>query len=205
MQSADWDQFARIREEIGKQVPSVTDIAMIAAILSVGPQGNQHPARILPETAFELWTSCQSILQTKFVKSADENQRSESTPTPKKYPVKLDEFLRLALPHKRVPDRMKMFRESVRLSMKMSKQYQASGNVIDFKHVPEPTDDEISEAIIKIRERGFDQARFRNSLITFRQFAEHIGKENRRNRAKAGAEALKASRKDMKKFAQFSE
>jgi hypothetical protein len=183
----------RIHKTISSRFPSVTDIAIIAAILSTGEQFSGHPNRILPETALSLWEACKEerehriefLTLRSFAQKKD--TPPELLPNPKKYPVGLDEFLRLALPKKRPADRMKLYRESLRLDIRHTRSYQRLGGVVPIESVPIPSDSEVADVIARHRETGFDESQFQPCLITLRKFADWEQRQNRKKRAKAGS------------------
>ncbi len=57
------------------------------------------------------------------------------------------------------------------------------------KHARITTDAEVTEAIARVRQRGYDEDGFKFAFQSLRQFAEFEAKENRQKRSKAGADA----------------
>ena len=124
------------------------------------------------------------LLRTK----AEAAEAAAKFPKPKKFPVSLDEFLLLSLPNKRTEDRMKLYRESIRLSMRHTRCYQGTGgSVIPIEKIPIPSDEEVALVIQRHRATGFNEDQFQHCLISLRHFADWEQKQNQKKRGKAGA------------------
>lgn len=168
---------------------------------------------LLADNALKLWDACSSVRWLRIKEGgeaireiekiilaspvAEKSRPQIGIPIPKEYPVSLDKFLRLALPRKRLADRMKLYRESLRFSMQLGRCYPCShGESIPFEKVSIPSDSEVNEAIAGHRATGFDEAQFQPCLIALRNFAACEQSENLKRRAKAGAQGLKKKRQN---------
>jgi hypothetical protein len=198
---ANQDEIAlfELREEVRKILPPVSEIAQLAALISHGhPIGLQTwetyagHAIYLWEVSFqkrEDWIAKQAHM--KLLRAKAEKAEAEAKfPKPKKFPVFVDEFLLLTLPEKRPEDRMKLFRDLIRLNIRVGKQYSGQGgSVIPFERIPETTDSELTQTIDRLRQRGYDEDGFKFAFQSLRQFADFQAKKNRQKRSKAGADA----------------
>ena len=187
-----------LREEVRKILPPVSEIAQLAALLSHGHPLGLQSWETYAQHAINLWGICHEQRQHWIEKQAhmkllcakaEAAEAEGKFPKPKKFPVNLDGFLRLTLPDKRSEDRMKLFREYIRGSIRVSKMYQSPPNVIPIEHVPETTDTEIAQAIDSVRQRGYNEYQFKDSFEFLQRFAESKKIENRKKRAQAGGVA----------------
>src|SRR5262249_24398885 len=91
------------------------------------------------------------------------------------FPVSLEKWLHVCMPRKRLEDRMKIFREWRRFSLR-----------VQFKR--EPTDQEIEDDIKLIRETKFKEGdRIHDWAFCLKDFLPVFHKENRRIRAQTAA------------------
>ncbi len=185
------------REELEKILPPVSEIAQLAALLSHGRPFDSQSGEIFSTSAINLWEWCHQKRKDWINKQAnmkllrrkaEEKEAEQNFPKPKIYPVSFEEFLRLSLPKKRPEDRMKIYRESIRVSMRHGKCFHPSGNVLPIEKIPETTDEEIAAVISHHKATGFDEIQYQYCLEALRNFAEWSGKENRKKRAKSGAD-----------------
>ncbi|HTA95932.1 MAG TPA: hypothetical protein VK769_07390 [Verrucomicrobiae bacterium] len=195
---ANQDEIAlfELREEVRKILPPVSEIAQLAALISHGhPIGLQTwetyagHAIYLWEVSFqkrEDWIAKQAHMKL-LRRKAEAKEAEEKFPMPKKYPVGLDDFLKFALPKKRPENRMKLYRESIRVSIRHSRCFQPSGNVIPFESIPIPTDDEVAATIAHHRATGFDEFQYRHCVGALQNFAAWDEKQNLKKRAQSGA------------------
>jgi len=155
------------------------------------------------EKAMRLWDECFYVRDKRldlYVRSAFNRLKEAASkgelPIPKSYPVSLDEFLRLIMPKKRPADRMKLYREYLRLSIRANKQFLPTGSVMPYENVPIPSDDEVSDLIKMLRARQFNEEQYKNYAEWFLKtnYLQQVEAENRRKRAQAGAAGLKRKR-----------
>jgi hypothetical protein len=179
------------RQQFSATIPPVTEIARIAAILTRGPR---FDAQTAARQALELWQACDKErnhwiegLALRQVATDKDRAKQSEPPKAKKYPATLDEFLRIVMRKKRPEDRMKVFRESIRASIRLNRCYQPSGNVLSYDSLPIPTDDEVAENIQKIRERQFNEQQFADTAQFVWRFMPYYERETRSKRGKSGA------------------
>ena len=194
-----------IREQVEKSIPPVSEIAHLAALLTPGnPAAFQNPADAARQAA-ELWAVCSQQRKTwidglacRQLIRAKESAKHNALPQPKKFPVGFDEFLKLALPNKRLEDRMKLFRDMLRARIRNSKCYVGTGgSVIPIERIPVTTDAEVVEAIAKIRAKGFDEDQYTLNLTTLRNSAAYIERQNLKIRGRVAG--LKSAQNRAKK------
>ena len=99
----------------------------------------------MAQEALELWRACDSVKRIRIDELAKGLREMEillsksknlvpvgqiEFQVPKSYPVGLDDFLKFALPRKRPEDRMKLYRENIRASLRHDRCYPGtSGSV----------------------------------------------------------------------------
>lgn len=124
----DLKAFEIYQKRASEKFPSVSQIAHVAAILANGnPSLANHPADVADE-AIKLWDACASMRSVKIFEIAKilrnaDNAYSEwrkknikqheeiQIPTPSKYPVTFDEFLRLTVGGRQKAHRLKIYRD----------------------------------------------------------------------------------------------
>ena len=95
----------------------------------------------------------------------------KALPQPKNFPVSLDDALKLILPQKRHPDRMKIFREWLRENIRSGnymEKYRPAGKT--YEDTPVPTDDEVAKDIVRDRKDGLSQFWFNNVCSGIRRW-----------------------------------
>ena len=95
---------------------------------------------------------------------------------------------------------MKLFRDCVRESIRVRKQYPnpQGGSVISLSSIPETTEKEVKEEIEANRARGYDEENFTAACEFLSLFAARHAKESRQKRARAGADAKWKKRRPQK-------
>ena len=93
-----------------------------------------------------------------------------------KFPIELDEFLRLVLPQKRLEDRIKIYREHLRTGLT------PDGNAVIHR-----SDDEVSALIQMKRARKFNEEQYECAAEMLRNFLPQYEAENRKKRAQIAA------------------
>jgi hypothetical protein len=93
-----------------------------------------------------------------------------------KFPIELDEFLRLALPKKRFEDRIKIYREHLRTGLA------SDGNTVIHR-----SKDEIIALIQMKRARKFNEEQYKCAAEMLLNFLPWYERENRKRRAQIAA------------------
>jgi hypothetical protein len=189
--------------------PSATELFHVAGLLARGTKISKSKIIRVQQihsfalNAILLWEECSSLRNGMIDKTARTYlfankalQKARELPAPRSYPVSLDEFLRLVMPTKRAAERMNLYREYLRLSIRVQNQYLPTGTAIPFQTVPIPSDDEVSKLIDMLRTRQFNEEQYKNYAGWFlnTSYLKSVEAENRKKRAKAGAAALKIKR-----------
>ena len=102
-------------------IPSLNDLANIAATLAIGSARDTQSLSILAEQALQLWEEClhqrkrkiESIFRKANVKTQKLAEESE-IPKPEKFPVTFDDFLRLIIGGRYKANRLKIYRDYVK-------------------------------------------------------------------------------------------
>jgi len=122
---------------------------------------------------------------------AIDSERERSLPKkPAKFPLDFESFLRHIMRRKRPEDRMRLFRQYLRDSMRFHQYMTSDGRLVKpYEETPQPDENEVEQAIIGYRQRGIEEG-FYGTLTGFflRWLADHESKV-RKARAKAGAAA----------------
>jgi hypothetical protein len=186
-----------LREEIEKNIPPVSEIAHLAALLTHGgPAAFQNP-EVAARQAVEVWAACSrqraawidGLARRKLMREKEE-AKLNALGQPKKFPISLDEFLQLALPDNRTEDRLKLWRDYLRENIRFCKQYPGTGgSVIPYERIPPTTDDEVADCIARHRKRGFDESQYSNSLTFLRNYAAAIKREKLKIRGQTAGKA----------------
>lgn len=193
------DELRPFREEVEGRVLPTSEIAKLAATLAYGRSitSPQELASIATQ-AIALWEECEKAREKRIkmlALYARAHAIQNAMPKAEKYPVRFEDFLRLAMPKKRPEDRLKFYREWLRDSLRFSnymEKLRYSGKPYDES--PIPTDEEVAKTIAMDRERGFDQFWFGNAFTGIQKWLSEYEQRNRIKRAQAGAEALKKKR-----------
>lgn len=169
-------------ESFPKQLPPTSEIAQLAVLLAQGiPDAKRNPD-LLARRAISIWLTCNHCRkewneflmdksgQWRPLLKTPQFKEIVKLPEPKSFPVGLDECLKLALPAKRLEDRMKVFREFMRHNGK--------------------SDTEIIQEIEYFRAHGFDEESYK-MMHLLRLYSRILGRENRTKRAQAGGRARK--------------
>jgi hypothetical protein len=121
------------KQRVAGEFPSVYQITKIAAILTAGnPLNHTEPMRVANQ-AIELWTACEGMRRAKINQLAQmrffaKKEISDlikqgakikviapiEVPSPKKFPVTFDEFLRLTIGGRLRSHRLKIYRDYAR-------------------------------------------------------------------------------------------
>ena len=203
---ANQDEIAlfEFRDEARKNLPPVSEIAQLAALISHGHPIGLQTWETYAAHAIQLWEAAYQKREDwinrqariKLLRRKAEIAEAEvKFPKPKKFPVSLDDFLKLALPRKRPEDRMKLHRDLVRRDMHISRQFHPSGSVIPLARIPIPTDEEVAQSIARHRATGFDEFQYTVCVAGLRNFAEWQEKENLKKRAQDAGKASAKKRK----------
>jgi len=169
--------------------PSVTEIAQIAATLA--RDFEKHNAldylNLCAERAVYLWHSSQWALAkdeqerdgqnegAQLRREAGEGDNTKWKYVPKRFPVRLEKFLKFALPKRRSPDRMKIYRDTMRKSIGLRRRFTASD-----------LENEVGAAMAEIRKAGLNEQQFYSAVAALREYEARLKKENFSKRAKAG-------------------
>jgi hypothetical protein len=194
---------AAIRKLNEDSLPTVSELAQLAALLAQGKSLNPTDCAGVARQAIELWTACDEERKTKIMElelrelaRAQDAAIDGELPTPKAFPVNFDNFLRLALPKKRLEDREKIYRESIRARLLHDRRHQPNGTLIPIDEIPLPTNDECGKVIAEDRATGFNEFQFQPCLIWLRRFAAWYEKGILRIRGKAaGLKSAQAKKK----------
>ncbi|MBI5773294.1 MAG: hypothetical protein HZA89_06070 [Verrucomicrobia bacterium] len=185
-------ELQKFRSMVSRRLPKTPVIASMAAALAHGRPITSDSLKSIAEQAIELFEICEAARKGKIDRLAlyaRARANAEARPKPKKYPVSLDEFLRLAMPDKKRPeDRMKYYREWLRGCIRTSKYLEASPmRDKEYDSVPIPSDEEVAAVIAKDIQSGFNEAAYANAYGFFTKWIPKYAAENRRERASAGA------------------
>jgi len=192
-------EMRKFRNEVSSQVPPTSEIVKLAATIAAGKLINRETALAFANQAIELWEKSEEARNKKIdllAMYARAKAKDDSLPKPKSYPVSLDEFLKLMMPARRVPDRMKFYREYLRQLIRVDHHMKNNpdGFHISIESTPVPSDEEIAKCIAKDRERQFDKWKYPNWASHFLRWYSQNENSIRRTRALAGATALKKKR-----------
>jgi hypothetical protein len=142
-------------------VPSTPRIAHIAAILANGnPTAQDHPSAIADQ-ALKLWYACEGVRNAKIDELAQLRRETEKEvaqlftqglfpgetikiPTPKKFPVTFDEFLRLTVGGNRKGRRLKIYRDYVKEMIRR-------GHVSQIQY-PQSVSQKYAQAVMSLEE-----------------------------------------------------
>jgi hypothetical protein len=197
-------ELCELRIEARKNLPPVSEIAKLAALLSPGHPLGLQTWEIYAQHAINLWSVCYQQRQDWIEKQAQMELRRRKAeiaeaeanfPKPKKFPVSLDEFLKLALPDKRTEDRLKLWRDLLRENIRSNKQYPGTGSAIPLERIPLTTDAEVADCIARQRKRGFDEFQYPSGLTYLRNYAAAIEREKLKIRGQTAGKASAAKRK----------
>jgi hypothetical protein len=181
--SDDNDPLAPYRKDADKQLPSVSEIAHLSAIIAQWHDlKNPYTLAYLANTSMDIWDACAEQRKRRADKLAcaalwkAQQLEKEQLPHPTNLPVSFDVFLRFMMPKKRPEDRAKFHREYARQCLK------------------NPTEAELAEFLSKQKQWQITQWNYDITANDFRRFMADYGSDNRRKRARAGALALKQRR-----------
>lgn len=191
-----------LREEVEKNIPPVSEIAHLAALLTHGnPVVFQNPTGAARHAA-ELWAACSrqraawidDLARRKLMRDKEEAKQN-ALGMPKTFPVPFADFLIHALPKKRLEDREKLYRDMLRASIRHSKCYPGTGgSVIPIKQIPLTTDAEVADCMARHRKTGFDEFQYVHCLLGFRNYAAAIEKEKLQIRGQTAGKASAAKK-----------
>jgi hypothetical protein len=178
---------------VEKQYPPTSEIARLAAILSIG---RNLPSVGLAETmareAIELWFKCELEREDQIYRLALEKYSAAEAiivPQQETYPVSLENFLKIVFPNKRQEARMKIYREFIRNDLRYSGQYLSTGEAIAFEKVPIPSDAEVNAVVERRYKTGYNKLHFSRAYRAILYFDAQRSAETRTNRAKTAAAA----------------
>ena len=193
----DDDEIKRLLEQFLSDgvLPSVSELFLVAALLSRGEKSGKFKAA---QRAMQLWdesfyareSRLDLYVRTAFSRNKAAEKERESQ-IPKSYPASLDEVLRLLMPHKkRSEDRMKIYRDYIRDSLRVSN-YMEQGNWSGkpFESTPIPTDDEIGKIIAKKKAEGFSESWYATTREFFLRWFSDYEAKKLSSRAKKAATA----------------
>jgi len=173
------------------------EIAKVAAILAGQRQINPETAKAFTLQAIGLLGRCEEE-RTKEInqRAAIARNRAiqakrESYLSPEKFPAPFDECLRIWMPGKRLEDREKCYRDYV--MDKINGRKICSGGEGENPDVS--IEEEAASWISNERQSGFKRGIFQFLSEQFQTWLPKYEAENRRKRARAGAEGLKKKRK----------
>jgi hypothetical protein len=181
-------------------VPPVAEIAKIAAVLaSKFDIRNPHDLKFVAGQSIALWEQCEAARKSRIdilAMYARAEAWQNELPKPKSYPVKLDDFLKLLMPQKRVEDRMSFYREYLTHSIRVVNHMRNNADAVhtSIDSTPTPSGEEVSKCIAQIRERQFSRASYPNSASDFLRWLSQNEGIARHKRAQAGAAARKTKR-----------
>ena len=183
--SEDNDPLAPHRKNADKELPSVSEIAHLSAIIAHWHDlKTPYALAYLANTSMDIWDACAQQRKRRVDKIAcaahwkAQILEKEKLPRPKTFPVSFEVFLRFMMPKKRTEDRAKLHREYVR---------QCFGDKV-------PTETELAEFLSQQKQWQVTQRNYDVMANDFRRFMADYESENRRKRAQAGAHALKKKR-----------
>ena len=190
-------RLQELMEHFNKIVPSPTELAMIAATLAHGRVDKSD----LAQEAIALWNACNYARSRDVETKAEMRLNSEKEkptpliPKPSKFPVPLDEFLRLAL-----PDAKKTFRQEkflnyldydLRIGRIHARVYPPDGtNKIEWKEAdslePSTTSKERAAQWNELEQNGIQERRYESWYVGFRNWLESTNREIKSANAKSG-------------------
>ena len=190
-------RLQELMEHFNKIVPSPTELALIAATLAHGRVDKSD----LAQEAIALWNACDYVRARDIETKAEMRLNSEKEkptpliPKPSKFPVPLDEFLRLAL-----PDAKKTFRQEkflnyldydLRIGRIHARVYPPDGtNKIEWKEAdslePSTTSKERAAQWNELEQNGIQERRYESWYVGFRNWLESTNREIKSANAKSG-------------------
>jgi hypothetical protein len=181
--------------------PTTEQLATIAATLA---RDSSKPPETLAKAAMNLWVASDAQIkereETLFLAKMDRAHsrwKATSGKVPKMFPIAFGEFLRLALPKRRLEDREKIYREFVRLRIRQKRHASADANLTPFSTVLIPSDDDCAAEIGKCRNAGVTHYDFLDQIDGLRAFAGAYKTDSLKRRArvaglKSGAKKIAA-------------
>lgn len=131
---AEMEAQRRIRE-----LPSLKELINITATLAIGSKRDSQNLSILIEQAFQLWEACSyhrkqkiDFITLRAKARAQDLDRENKIPKPKKYPITFDEFLRLTIGGRYRDRRVKIYRAYAKEMIRW-------GHVNQLVNHPDPT------------------------------------------------------------------
>jgi hypothetical protein len=209
-----------------KTLPPTAELARLAATLAHGRPISSALAGELACQAMELWLACEQagaarnreskelaadaeageLLRNEALaltrEQADrELKELDALPSREKFPIKLDAFLKAALPDERAEDRAKIFREFTRKRLTRERaapvtfkdgDFQFDGTVIE--NAPKPSDDDCVKERVQMTSVGIGEGEYPRMLLLLRKYAVWWHEQNKKARARAGGSAVKQRR-----------
>ena len=190
-------RLQQLKADADKIVPSPTELAMIAATLAHGRVDKSD----LAQEAIALWNACDYARARDIETKAEMRLNSEkakptpSIPKPSKFPVPLDEFLRLALPDAKKTFRQEKFLDyldhALRIGRVQARVYPPDGtNKIEWKEAdslePSTTPKERAAKWNELEQNGIQEWHYESWYVGFRNWLESTNREIKSANAKSG-------------------
>jgi hypothetical protein len=178
------------------EYPSRMDLCTLAAALTNGQPVHSGNARDLISQADALWKASGMFIEHKARLANEQAQREQRDrelhrpiPTPKSYPVSLDEFIRLMMPKMSKTDRMEKLRQFIRERLPMDLAWMA-GDMRTSGFAP-VTLEQVNERLDQMRTPGLAHGSYEMTAGNFLDWAATKSKATRVDRAHAGGVAKK--------------
>ncbi len=172
-------------------------LCQLAATLHKGGEVHRNNARGLIAQADILWEASGKFIEHKARFANEQAQREQRDrelhqpiPTPKSYPVKLDEFIRLMMPKMTETDRMEKLRQFIHERLPRDLAWMA-GDMRTTGFTP-ATLEQVNERLEQMRTPGLARGSYEMTAGNFLDWADTKSKAARADRALAGANGKKA-------------
>lgn len=192
------ERLAQEKANLLKTLPESLELAGLAATLAGQQRIDTESAKGLARQALVLFEACREHLDTEAKRRAFANvARGERLDQyagilkPKKFPASFKEFLRIIVRGKTETDRVKMFRDYLRDSIRMGKSFRTSDR--NLANIPKTTLEEWNASLDHYRKKGFELMDWLHVAESFQRWRENRAAHTRTERAKTAANAKATS------------
>lgn len=188
------DEFAvmEFREELEKNLPPVSEIAQLAALLSHGHPLGSQTGEIYATHAINLWEWCYQKRKDWINKQAkmkllraERETKANELPKPEKFPAKYDDIVRLVLKIKRPEKQMEFYRAYARWDLEAEDYFN-----INYRKLPPPKEsiaDRVPGRVAVMRKRKLAEMEFSEVARHLLRWHEGWSREKRARRGAKGA------------------